>query len=189
MTRAIYLTHPEVVIDPGIVVTRWGLNDTGRTRCRAVAQAAWMAGVNAIWSSDEAKARQAAAILAGPRDLPVHIDCDLGEIGRPFFIPEPEFTRTAAACFANPDRSVRFWEPANAAQARVAAAVARAMETADGVLLFVGHGGVGAFLNAHLKGLPINAPGTKPGGYGCAFQWNGATIGDWATMEDGPPPI
>lgn len=38
MTHVIYLTHPEVVIDPDVPVPDWGLNALGRARVAALAE-------------------------------------------------------------------------------------------------------------------------------------------------------
>src|SRR5690242_6559029 len=117
MTFALYITHPQVRMDPAAPVPRWGLSDKGRTRARAFALHPLVARLTRIVSSRETKALELAQILAAPYGTPVENGENFGENDRSStgFLPPDKFEATADAFFANPDSSVDGWEPARAA--------------------------------------------------------------------------
>lgn len=172
----IFITHPEVVIEPDIPVPQWRLSDIGRRRMEALSSALAGTGAAAVWSSLERKARDGAEILAQALSLPHHHLADLGENDRSStgYIPQPEFGRIAEQFFANPTESVLGWETALAAQSRIVSAIMTIATEADGALqLVVSHGGVGRLLRAHLEGVSIGLETRPlhPGGGSCmAFQ-------------------
>jgi broad specificity phosphatase PhoE len=173
MTIAYYLSHPQVQIDPAVPVPQWGLSDAGRARLATLAGAGWLASVRRIVSSDERKAIETAETLLPMTDaarveiLPGFHENDRSATG---FLPPAEFEATADAFFAAPDQSVRGWERAADAQARILGAVDAVLADREAPVLFVGHGGVGTLLKCHLKGEPIArsadqaAEGGHPGG-------------------------
>ena len=97
---------------------------------------------------------------------------DLGENDRSAtgFLPPAEFEQMADAFFANPGESVRGWERAVDAQARIVAAVREVAAEEDGTgdILVSAHGAVGALLRGSLLGAPISRALDQPGG-GCWF--------------------
>ncbi len=173
MTVAYYLSHPQVQIDPAVPVPEWGLSDAGRARLATLAGAGWLGTVRRIVSSDERKAIETAEALMPMTDgarveiLPGFHENDRSATG---FLPPAEFEATADAFFAAPEQSVRGWERAADAQARIVGAVDAALADGEAPVLFVGHGGVGTLLKCHLKGEPIArtadqaAEGGHPGG-------------------------
>jgi broad specificity phosphatase PhoE len=172
LRRLLFLTHPEVVIDPTVPVPRWHLDAVGIAKLRRFAAGGGMDGVGAVWASTECKAIETAGILAAARGLGVRVREDLGENDRSAtgYLPPPEFQRMADAFFARPAESVRGWERAVDAQARIVAAVrAAAAETPEaGNVLVCAHGGVGALLRGHLLGAPISRALDQPAA-GCWF--------------------
>lgn len=105
------------------------------------------------------------------------------------YLPEAEFQQMADAFFARPTESVRGWERAVDAQARIVAAVEAALAAygdAGQRLLFVGHGGVGTLLLCHLAGYPISrAHDQPPVGGGCWFRAGPGLRPDrWRAMEE-----
>jgi broad specificity phosphatase PhoE len=173
-----FITHPDVEIDPGIPIPDWPLNERGRARMRAMTAAPWIKGVRRVFASNERKARDAAQILVEGLGRPGYsIIADLGENDRSAtgFLAKDEFEATADAFFAYPEESVRGWERAADAQARIVRAVGQAMaqapERVD--MAIVGHGGTGALLYCHLAGLPIDRRCDQPptnGGNWFAFD-------------------
>ncbi len=154
----VFITHPEVVIDPAVPVPRWPLSPVGRARMEALAERLAGREVAAVWSSDEQKAMDGAQILARRLGAPHRINPALGENGREStgYIAPPEFWEVVDQFFARPDENVRGWEKARDAQARIIGAVAEVdRTTAPGVVLVVSHGGVGALLTAHLQNVEI----------------------------------
>jgi hypothetical protein len=121
-TRTLFfVTHPEVVVEPARPIPQWHLSATGMARMRAFASAPMLSDVSAIWSSTETKAVEAAGLLGAARELSVRTCAALGENDRSAtgFLPPAEFEQVADAFFAEPERSVRGWERAIDAQARV----------------------------------------------------------------------
>jgi len=159
LTIAWYLSHPQVAIDPAVPVPAWGLSDAGRARMEALGGRAWLASIRRIVSSDEAKAVETAGIAARLSGAPVEVLPGFHENDRAAtgFLPPAEFEATADRFFAEPAQSVRGWERALDAQARIVGMVQAVLadHPADQAILFVGHGGVGTLLKCHIKGDPI----------------------------------
>lgn len=125
----------------------------------------WAASLGAVWCSTERKARDGAAILAGGLGLPVAESAELGENDRSAtgYLPRTEFETVADLFFANPGESVRGWERAVDAQARVVSAVNHVMDVcAEDSVAIVSHGGVGALLLCHLLRRPIGREHDQP---------------------------
>src|SRR5215471_15971649 len=91
------------------------------------------------------------------------------------YLPRLEFEAAVDEFFARPQTSVRGWEPAAEAQARIVRAVEQILSqtSAEGDLAIVGHGGTGTLLYCHLAGLPIDRRYDQPatnGGNWFAFD-------------------
>jgi broad specificity phosphatase PhoE len=186
-----FITHPEVTIDPAIPVPEWRLSPLGIARSRAMLDAPWVSGIRAIFSSAERKATDIAGLLGAHLGLTPGIELRLGENDRSAtgYLPKPEFERTADAFFANPDQSIRGWERAVDAQARILAAVDAVLAQAPpaGDIALLAHGGVGALLLCHLAGEPISRAADQPGGGGgnrFTFTAESRTLlSRWAPIE------
>lgn len=165
MRIAYVITHPEVVIDPATPVARWRLSDVGVRRMQVFAASETMRALDAIWSSEETKAIEAADILAKTHGLSVLRRADLGENDRTStgFLPPAAFEIMADAFFGEPTRSVRGWERAIDAQARMVGAVEAILADFKGErLAIVAHGAVGTLLYCHLAGAPIDRAADQP---------------------------
>ncbi len=190
MSFALYITHPQVKIDPAVPVPQWGLSDIGRARTEQAAGADWAKQLGRIVSSDEKKAVETAALLTAAAKVSVTILPETHENDRSAtgFLAPPEFERAADWFFANPDQSFRGWERAVDAQARIVSAVERILADHDPAIpiAFVGHGGVGTLLKCHLSGKPIARDGDQPAGGGNLFCFdlaNRAVSCDWTPIE------
>lgn len=163
--RLVFVTHPEVAIDPAVPVPRWRLDEKGTARMRAFADGPVLDGVGAVWASTEAKAIEGAGIVAARFGLPVMVDAALDENDRSAtgYLPPPAFEATADAFFAHPHESVSGWERAIDAQARVVAAYHRIAAAAQGDVAIVAHGAVGALLLCRLLDVPISRTHDQPG--------------------------
>jgi broad specificity phosphatase PhoE len=186
-----YLTHPQVQIEPDVPVPQWGLSAVGRTRTEAVAQADWLARTTQIISSGERKAIETAEIIAGKLGAVIEVREAMHENDRSAtgFLPPAEFERVADDFFARPDASIRGWERAIDAQARIVREAEEVLaRDRAGDVLFVGHGGVGTLLFCHYAGHPIDRVHDQgPGGGGrvFAFARNGRRVlHPWRNMED-----
>lgn len=177
MARGYFVTHPDVVIDPARPIERWSLSARGRERMGALLEQDWLSRVGRVFSSSEQKALDGAEILVSALGVPHEVVAELGEYDRSStgLLPSAEFWPLVDAFFAQPTQSIRGWERAVDAQARVLgavrAALARAPEALDPQrpdVVFVAHGAVGALLLASLSGAAISRefdqPHPPPGG-------------------------
>lgn len=194
MAHVIFLTHPEVVIDPAVPVPEWPLSPAGRRRMAWFGEVMGGRPVTAVWSSDERKALDGAEILAARLNVPHRVHPHLGENERSStgFVAPPEFWEIVDAFFSRPDESIRGWETARAAQARIVGAIDQvlASESATGDIVVVSHGGVGRLLCAHLQSVEIGTEDrpSHPGG-GCWMEFDRATrliVSPWRAIPDLP---
>jgi broad specificity phosphatase PhoE len=188
---ALYITHPQVQIDPDVPVPRWGLSDKGRARAQAAAKRPWARMLRRIISSDETKAIETAEILAKSSGTLVEIVEGIHENDRSAtgFLPPPEFEKAADWFFAHPTESFHGWERAIDAQTRIVSRVDALLADHDPHLpiAFIGHGGVGTLLKSHLEKRAISRQGDQPGGGGNLFCFglaDRALSCDWTPIED-----
>lgn len=182
--QCLFITHPEVLVDPALPVEDWPLSPQGRMRASLIAELV-PRDVQVI-SSSERKARDTAAILAAALSVDVLEDAELGEMDRSAtgYLPPVEFEPTVDAFFSHPHRSVRGWERAIDAQQRIERAVRRHTEAANSSVAFIAHGGVGALLMASLLRTDISRSLDQPG-LGSWFVFDGQS---W-TIRSGWTPI
>ena len=191
MTNVVrYLTHPQVNIDPSIPVPCWGLSEVGKARTEALTVAGGLSGTTQVISSGERKAIETAEIIAAKLGVEVEVREAMHENDRTAtgFLPPADFETVADQFFAQPAASVRGWERAIDAQARIVREVEHvlAQEPAGDVLL-VGHGAVGTLLLCHYAGLAIDRAHDQGagGGYCFAFVREGRRVlHAWRRLED-----
>nr|WP_255568556.1 histidine phosphatase family protein [Neoroseomonas alba] len=148
--------------------------DEGIARMRRLAADPDLAGLSAVWASDEAKAIEAAGFLAARFGLPVQVHPGLAEMDRSStgYRPRAAFEGLADAFFARPEESVEGWERAVDAQRRVvAAATGIVARHGGGTLALVGHGGTGTLLMCAWAGLPIARRHDQPKA-GCRWRFS-----------------
>ena len=165
MRRVLFITHPEVQIDPHRPVPRWHLSPRGIERMRSFAGSPEVHDIRMIWSSQETKAIEAAGILAASLGLGISVDPRFNEIDRSAtgYLPAAEHEELADAFFANPAESVRGWERAVDVQERGLAAFNAVLASeAAGDIAIVAHGGIGTLLFCGLSGLPIGRSQDQP---------------------------
>jgi broad specificity phosphatase PhoE len=194
MASGYFITHPDVIIDPAKPIERWGLSARGRERMRVLAGAPWVRRLGCVLSSSEQKALEAAEILVAELGVPHRVIHELGEFDRSStgLLPPAEFWALVDEFIRWPERSIRGWETAAHAQARVLAAVRSGSEQwlesapIEGAtdVAFVAHGAVGALLLAHLSGAAISrdfdqppAPVGSPAGSGGGYYYRFALPG------------
>ena len=196
---ALYVTHPQVAVDPAVPVPGWGLTELGRERAGRFARHPLVRGVTRIVSSPETKALQLAQLLSLGCGAPVESGENFGENDRSTtgFVPPARFELLADSFFAHPDESVEGWETARAAQRRIVGAFATALAGHDPArpVAFAGHGAVGTLLKCHLAGRPITRAedqhGAGPGGGNvfCIRLRDRALLTGWLAMETLPAVI
>jgi broad specificity phosphatase PhoE len=187
---ALYITHPEVMIDPLVPVPEWGLSDVGRQRAALAASMPWAARLARIFTSVETKAAETADILAKaagirPETLEGSHENDRSATG---FLPPAAFETAADWFFAHPQESYHGWERAIDAQARIVAAIDKALAGHDPArpVAFVGHGGVGTLLKCHLARTGIDRAHDQKGKGGNLFVFDlvqRRLACDWTAFE------
>jgi broad specificity phosphatase PhoE len=193
MASLIFITHPEVVIDPNQPVPEWPLNPIGRARMERFAGLLADRDVSAVYASTERKARDGAAIVAESLGLSYETDEELGENDRSAtgYIAPPEFWDVVREFFGRPHESIRGWERAVDAQARIVRAVSRVLreDETSGDIVVVSHGAVGCLLTAHLQKVEIgqeSRPQHSGGGCYIVIDRDSFTLTqDWRAIEDG----
>jgi len=192
MRTLYFITHPNVVVSHDVPVPRWPLSELGKKRMRAGLAQPWLRDVTAVYCSTEQKAIDGAEILAQHRSLDFSRIEDLGENDRSAtgFLPPDEFERVADEFFRFPDRSVRGWERAIDAQARVVRAVEEiaAKDKTSGAIAIVSHGAVGTLLYCHLAGESIARRWDQPpngGGNYYRFTLSPRAAHGWWRAIDG----
>ncbi len=193
--HALYITHPQVRIDPTVPVPEWGLSETGAQRAREASHLPWAQALQRIVSSAENKAIETARILAETSGAEIEIIEAMHENDRSAtgFLPPPEFEKAADWFFAHPEESFHGWEKAIDAQARIVSAVKTVLDRHDPQqpIAFVGHGGVGTLLKCHIEGRGISRSKDQPPGGGNLFRFSIADFSlaaasptcDWTAME------
>lgn len=186
----LYITHPQVQIDPDVPVPDWGLSAIGRARAEACSRQPWVRKLTRIISSAERKAIETAEILASATGLQIEIEPSMHENDRSAtgFLKPPKFETAADWFFAHPEESYHGWERAIDAQTRIVGVVNAILADHDVTkpIAFVGHGGVGTLLKCHLAGIPISRQQDQPGGGGNLFRFSLAdrrVSCDWTAME------
>ena len=191
LNEILFITHPEVVIDPAVPVPDWPLSDVGRARMDAFAVDVSDRLIAAVYCSDERKSRDGGEILAHRFGLEAQVRAGLAEHDRAStgYIAPPEFWQVVSEFFDRPDESIRGWTPARQAQAKILGAVEalKAEVKTPGTILIVSHGGVGRLLRAHVEGVEIGKEDrpSHPCG-GCYFpldRHNLAPLARWRPIE------
>lgn len=191
MPSLLFVTHPDVVVDPHTPVPDWGLTPLGSARIATFAASDATANVGAVWSSPERKAREAAAMVSAALDLDTALDDDLAEIDRSStgFVEGERYAEITERFFAAPEASADGWERAADAQARVLAALDRIETAAAGLeqdVMVLAHGAVGALTLAARLGEPIAQALDQPR-QGCWFAYDrsdGRVLHRWRELPD-----
>lgn len=166
VSTLIYISHPDVVIDPDVAVPQWGLSDLGRARLTSMLDRPLLAEAERIISSSERKSREAAGMIAAHLGLDVEERSATGETDRSAtgYVSHERHEELADRYFAEPEESADGWERSIDSQSRVVDALRDVWSTDDGVgTIVVGHGGVGTLLYCHLTGLDIDRRHDQPG--------------------------
>ncbi len=184
-----YLTHPQAHVDPARAVPSWGLSALGHARVAALIDRGWLRGTTLVVSSAETKAIETAVPIAKALNVRCEVCVAMHENDRSAtgFLPPGEFEGVADLFFANPDASIRGWETARAAQARIVRQADAVLDRAEaGDVLIVGHGAVGTLLMCHYAGLAISRAHDQPAGGGHYFALRRSSreiVHRWRPME------
>lgn len=180
MARLVFIRHGAVEVRPERPSPDWALSAEGRAGLAALRPALGPLPAS-IWSSDEAKTRQSAALLAGPEGPAARICAESNETRHGGFLPAEAFDAAITRFFGQPDDPPPGWESARAAQERGVLALKKiCAEAPPGDIWILGHGRMGALLNAHLRGRAISRD-LWPRDFGARFV---CARGDWSGCSD-----
>lgn len=193
MTYALYITHPEVILEDSAPSTRWHLSPRGRDRAAAFALSEAMRPIRLMIVSSETKTIEMAELLAASGAKRVTAE-NFHENERPAtgLLPPDQFEARMGALYADPLVSAGGWETLAATTGRIVTAIRNASrQYADSApLAFIGHGTVGTALKCALAGRPAARHEdqrlmAEPGGGNIfAFSLPGLTLlTDWVAME------
>ncbi len=184
MTKIYFISHPEVVIDPAKPVPSWNLSERGIERMRSFASQPELQSITSIWSSTEAKAIEAAEILADILRVSPLTDSRFNEIDRSAtgFLPAEQHETVADQFFSAPEASIHGWERAIDVQQRIVEGFEAVKSfPASGDIAIVGHGGAGTLLLCFLAGRPISRQYDQPfqGHYWCYSCEDKSVLHHW----------
>jgi broad specificity phosphatase PhoE len=185
-----YLTHPQVLKEPLKDGRSWSLNSVGASRvARLASRLSTLRLTRHVSSSAETTAVDTARPLATALGVDVDIHETMSEVDRTATgsLSEREFERTATDFFSRPQKSIRGWEAASAAQERIMSAVDACLNVRlEGDVLIVGHWSVGTLLFCGLSGHSIDQNLTPDPGGGFWFEFDSQSrlpAGGWRPME------
>ena len=188
MSHLVYVSHPNVHIDPTVPVPEWGLSAEGRRRTRLMLGHDWTASIGRVVSSPERKAIETADLIASHLGLEVEVRARSGEIDRSStgFVPHDRHEALAGRLFGEPDLSADGWETARAAQHRIVTELADLLIDDGPDVVVVGHGGVGTLLLCHVAGLDISREHDQPGQGHCWVldRTTGRLLHRWRAIDD-----
>lgn len=192
MGHLIFVSHPQVVVDPEVPVTQWSLSHEGKQALQSFLQKNIWPVPEMVWCSDETKAQQTAESLAQYFACPFETHAALGENDRSAtgFLPVAEFEQVADCFFAQPEESIRGWEKAIDAQARICEAVAalllKASRSGYKKTAIAGHGATGTLLYCALAGLQISRQYDQPsqGHYWCYDLDKQQMLHGWRSIHE-----
>jgi broad specificity phosphatase PhoE len=164
MPRVIlFITHPQVVIEPHVPSTEWRLSPEGIARMERFSRSKLAGRITAICSSEDSATG---------------------------YLPPDELAQVVLLFYANPNDSVFGRERAIDAQARIVksiAAIAK-QDSSSGDIAVISHGGVGCLLTAYLFQSPISIRIQQPvkeGGSYIAINCDALKpITTWRPLED-----
>ena len=188
----LYVTHPEVDMDPTIPVPHWRLSRLGADRARVFAERDVVPRGAPIFASTERKAVELAQILASRSSGNVTTVEELGENDRSStgFLKSTDFEAMVDRFFGTPLDGPEGWESAVEAQDRIVRTVSSIVQHVTEAAVFCGHGGVGTLLKCYVAGRQISRNedqgvlGWKGGGNCFTFELSPRRlISDWTAME------
>lgn len=188
MPSLIFLTHPEVHIDPQQEITQWSLSPIGRQRVESACQSGLFDKIDVIFSSHEIKARETAEIISHylKKNFMIFPGLEENDRSSTGYLPREEFAATVKEWFAHPNENTRGWESPLEVQKRVVEAISQITAVApDQNILISSHGGAGALYKAFVLQKPI-AQEHEQIQIGSWFEvdiFSGKLIKDWTSLS------
>ncbi len=194
MSCLIFLTHPEVVIDPDVPVQNWSLSDNGKNLLYKSLRRGALPQIDHVFSSPERKAMDASAIIRNHFNCDVTILDKFGELDRSStgYLPEDQHHTISSLAFEYPGVSIQGWERVDDMKDRIIRCFHKIEASIENgaTVLASGHGGSGFALYLYLQGLSNYDRKLSPPSMGSIFSYSPAkqTIElEWTRLDDVKP--
>jgi broad specificity phosphatase PhoE len=151
--RLVLVRHAQVRLDPELPPRLWELTDEGLAAAQRLAVSPVFAGVEAVVTSPEPKARATAEPIAAAAGVELRIERDLREAERgaaPVDDRAAFAARVDAWLGGDPTPG---WEERDVASTRIVSTIGRLLDQRNGDLVVVTHGTVLSLYLAWLRGL------------------------------------
>lgn len=183
-TTLIYITHPQVDLDPEIEISKCKISSEGWIAVDRLLKSNFWKGVKALYSSEETKAVQVAEKTSQTFGLRLRSLESLNELDREStgLLPLEEYMDAVKFTYKNPEESFRGWETLQSSFERNTKTISNIMAGDTGkTVAIIGHGSAGTLIKCFIKGV---SPSFKedPQKTGCYFvaDWdNKEIISDW----------
>ena len=185
MTTVYFITHPEVIPDPGIPISMWDYTDYGASRWDKILSKLWIKDIEKLYSSPETRAIKAAQRMADSLNYNLHVREDLGPVKRPtdkVLTPE-EFAAARGLFYQFSTISNAGWEKAVDAQHRIIVTVDTILQESQNVhhIAVVSHEDLCILLLCHVKQIEIQTIDINDVGAALHYE-NGACV-SWEKLE------
>ncbi len=187
MTKLIYITHPEVIINPAIAIDEWVLSPLGWDRVEKLLALKFWQEVEKVYTSSEPKAYMIGEKVSKKYGIELEKISDLREIDRSatgIISPLSDYMQVVQLSYENIKEMAKGWESISNVMLRNSNAVEMLKTKYNGkTFVIIGHGCAGTTIKCHIK--KVNPTFQEdPQKTGCYFIANLDTneiIQDWST--------
>ena len=151
MPRLVLVRHAQVRLDPELAPERWELTAEGRAAADRLARLDLLAGVEAVVTSPEPKARATAEPIAAAVGVELRVERGLREAERGAAPVDDRAAFVARVDAWLDGTPVPGWEERDAAAERIVACIERLLDGSSGDLAVVSHGTVLSLYLARLR--------------------------------------
>ncbi len=152
MRRLVLVRHAQVRLEPDLPPRLWELTAEGQAAAEGLARLAVFAGIEAVVTSPEPKARATAEPIAAAAGVELRVEPDLREAERGAAPIDDRAAFVARVDAWLGGSAVSGWEERDVASARIVGCVSRLLGESSGDLVLVSHGIVLSLYLAWLRG-------------------------------------
>lgn len=157
MAKLIFVTHPEVRVEPAVAREKWDLSEKGKEELKNLLSKDFWKEINLIYTSKENKAHSVAEIIANSFGLKlVKID-GLEEVNRTStgFIDDEKYRSAIEDFYLHPADSYKGWETAYDATERIKNSInkLRSENPSEETYVLIGHAMIGSCLSCYIRGI------------------------------------
>jgi broad specificity phosphatase PhoE len=184
MSKLIYITHPEVTVDPEVPIDQWELSEEGFDSVERLLEWDLFDEVDYVYTSEEKKAYTVAEQIKRKCGIDYAKIKDLGEMDRSstgVISPKEKYMEAVKSAYENPASGINGWESHLAVMLRNAKVIEElAKNHKDKTIMIVGHGGAGTTIKCFIKKILPNFS-EDPQETGCYFI---ANLDKWEVIQD-----